>query len=283
MIDETPPPLRQHLRIHYTKGEAVKFISHHDEFRLWERALRRADLPLLYKQGFNPQPHMQFAAPLGVGITGVREPLDIVLAPPQPLDTVAARLRAKLPPGVTLVDVQELPDKATALQNLIVGADYAIVLYADPGAIEGADLQGRIDRLLATDEIWRVRERKGKPYAYNLRPLIFELHYTGYDAMAEEHRIFLRVQMRAGATGRPDEVVDALGLDDFPRTLRRDHLYFEDVAEDAAVMAAYPVVEQAQVAAPKGLLQQMSQVAPSADVRRRGGRSLGERSGDEFV
>ena len=99
MIDETPPPLRQHLRIHYTKGEAVKFISHHDEFRLWERALRRADLPLLYKQGFNPQPHMQFAAPLGVGITGVREPLDIVLAPPQPLDTVAARLRAKLPPS----------------------------------------------------------------------------------------------------------------------------------------------------------------------------------------
>jgi len=282
MIDETPPPLRQHLRIHYTKGEAVKFISHHDEFRLWERALRRADLPLLYKQGFNPQPHIQFAAPLGVGITGVREPLDIILAPPLPLDEVTARLRSTLPPGVTLVDVQELPDKTTALQNLIIGAEYAIVLYAEPGDIDGADLQARIDRLLATDEVWRVRERKGKPYAYNLRPLILELRYTGYDAVAEEHCIFLRTQMRAGATGRPDEVVDALGLDDFPRTLRRECLYFEDVPEDAAVMAAYPVVEQAQVAAPKGFLQQLSLGAPSADVRRRGGRSLGERAADEF-
>ncbi len=282
MIDETQLPPRQRLRIHYAKGEAVKFISHHDEFRLWERALRRSGLPLLYKQGFNPQPHMQFAAPLGVGITGVRELLDIILSPPQPLDDVAERLRAKLPPGVTLVDVGELSDKTTALQNLIIGADYAIVLYAEPGEIDGADLQARIDRLLATDEIWRVRERKGNPYAYNLRPLVFELRYTGYDAATEEHRIFLRVQMRSGATGRPDEVVDALGLDDFPRTLRREYLYFEDVAEDAAVMAAYPVVEQAQVAAPKGLLQQVSRVAPAADTRRRGGRSLGERAADEF-
>ena len=282
MIDESQLPPRQYIRILYAKGEAVKFISHHDEFRLWERALRRADLPLLYKQGFNPQPHMQFAAPLGVGITGAREPLDIVLAPPLPVEEVTARLRAKLPPGVSLVDVRELPGKPTALQNLIIGADYAIVLYAEPGEIDGAGLQARIDRLLATDEIWRVRERKGKPYAYNLRPLVLDLRYTGYDAATEEHRIFLRVQMRSGATGRPDEVVDALGLDDFPRTLRREYLYFEDVADDVAVMAAYPVVEQSQVAAPKGMLQQVSRVAPAAETRRRGGRSLGERAADEF-
>ena len=282
MIDESQLPPRQYIRILYTKGEAVKFISHHDEFRLWERALRRADLPLLYKQGFNPQPHMQFAAPLGVGITGAREPLDIVLAPPLPVEEVTARLRAKLPPGVSLVDVRELPGKPTALQNLIIGADYTIVIYAEPGEIDGAGLQARIDQLLATDEIWRVRERKGKPYAYNLRPLVLDLRYTGYDAATEEHRIFLRVQMRSGATGRPDEVVDALGLDDFPRTLRREYLYFEDVADDVALMAAYPVVEQAQVAAPKGMLQQVSRVAPAADMRRRGGRSLGERAADEF-
>jgi len=282
MIDESQLPPRQYIRILYAKGEAVKFISHHDEFRLWERALRRADLPLLYKQGFNPQPHMQFAAPLGVGITGAREPLDIVLASPLPVEEVTARLRAKLPPGVSLVDVRELPGKPTALQNLIIGADYAIVLYAEPGEIDGAGLQARIDRLLATDEIWRVRERKGKPYAYNLRPLVLDLRYTGYDAATEEHRIFLRVQMRSGATGRPDEVVDALGLDDFPRTLRREYLYFEDVTDDVAVMAAYPVVEQSQVAAPQGMLPQVSRVAPAAETRRRGGRSLGERAADEF-
>src|SRR3954469_9155680 len=98
---------RQYLRIVYAKTETIKFISHHDEFRLWERTLRRADLPLLYKQGFNPQPHMQFASPLGVGITGVREPVDITLSPPLPLAQVEQVLRDKLPPGIKLHTLEE--------------------------------------------------------------------------------------------------------------------------------------------------------------------------------
>ncbi|MFZ1769373.1 MAG: TIGR03936 family radical SAM-associated protein, partial [Caldilinea sp.] len=92
MTEELLPLPRQRVRIHYAKGEAIKFISHHDEFRLWERTLRRADLPLLYKRGFNPQPHIQFAAPLGVGITGANEPLDIILSPPLAIDEIAAKL-----------------------------------------------------------------------------------------------------------------------------------------------------------------------------------------------
>ncbi|MEZ4719396.1 MAG: TIGR03936 family radical SAM-associated protein [Caldilineaceae bacterium] len=95
MTEETLDPPRQRVRVTYEKGEVVKFISNNDESRLWERTLRRADLPLLYKQGFNPQPHMQFAAALGVGITGVRELIDITFSPPVPLDELAARIRAK--------------------------------------------------------------------------------------------------------------------------------------------------------------------------------------------
>ena len=121
---------RQRVRVYYAKGEAIKFISHHDEFRLWERTLRRADLPLLYKQGFNPQPHIQFAAPLGVGITGAREIVDFLFSPPVALDAIAAVLRAKLPPGVELVALEEIPLKADALQNLVIGADYTILIYA---------------------------------------------------------------------------------------------------------------------------------------------------------
>ena len=66
-------PVPQRVRFSYEKGEAIKFISHQDESRLWERTLRRANLPLLYKRGFNPQPHIQFAAPLGLGMTGTHE------------------------------------------------------------------------------------------------------------------------------------------------------------------------------------------------------------------
>lgn len=271
---------RQRVRVYYAKGEAVKFISHHDEFRLWERTLRRADLPLLYKQGFNPQPHIQFAAPLGVGITGVREIVDFLFSPPVALDELAALLRAKLPPGVTLEGLEELPLKVDARQNLVIGADYAILIYAEPGELPGELLQQRIAEFLATPVIWRERERKGERYTYNLRPLIFELRYDGYNVAGEEHRIFLRVQQRSGATGRPDEVVDALGFDDYARTLRRDRLYFADVEEDVAAFAAYPVVMQAEIAGG----QQHGAAATHRTEQRPlpTGRSISERAADEF-
>jgi radical SAM-linked protein len=279
----TDPP-RQRLRLTYAKGEAVKFISHHDEFRLWERTLRRADLPLVYKQGFNPQPHIQFASPLGVGITGAREPVDITLSPPVPTAEVAALIRAKLPPGVTLVDLAEVDLKAPALQGLLIGADYSIVLYAAPGEIPAGWLESRIEALLQTPAIWRERERKGERYTYNLRPLVFVLRYDGYDAQAEEHRIFLRVQQRAGATGRPDEVVDALGLDDYARTLCRERLYLADREEDVAVFAVYPVVTQEEIAGHdvRGQAAPRGRSAIAEATSRPAGRSISERAGDEF-
>ncbi|MCB0061365.1 MAG: TIGR03936 family radical SAM-associated protein [Caldilineaceae bacterium] len=278
-------PDRQRVRLTYEKGEAVKFISHHDEFRLWERVLRRADLPILYKKGFNPQPHMQIAAPLGVGITGVCEFLDITFSPPVPLDELTERIRAKLPPGIFLHDVVEVPLKTAALQSVLIGADYTILIFAEPGEIDPALIEARIATFLNTTEIWRERERKGQKYTYNLRPLALELRYNGYDATSEEHRIFLRVQQRPGATGRPDEVVDALGFDDFARTLRRDRLYFSDSEADVAVFAVYPVIEQTAISKDDG--------KASRRKKRRGrdrtpakppeGRSISERAADEFA
>lgn len=272
---------RQRVRLVYAKGEAVKFISHQDEFRLWERTLRRADLPLLYKQGFNPQPHMQFASPLGVGFTGSAEPLDITLSPPVPLDELQQRIRAKLPPGVTLHSAQEVPLKTESLQSLLIGADYTILIYATPDELTGAELEARIATFLAETTLWRERQRKGEHYQYNLRPLVFELRYEGYTPQDEEHRIFLRVQQRAGATGRPDEAVAAMGLDTYARTLRRDRLYFADRPDDVATFAPYPVISQESIAGPRPARKQRRR--SEATPRPQTGRSISERAGDEFV
>lgn len=277
---------RQRVRFVYEKGEAIKFISHQDETRLWERTLRRAGLPLLYKQGFNPQPHIQFAAPLGLGMTGVQEIVDVIFSPPVPLDALLEQIRAKLPPGVDLRQGTEVPVKTPSPQSLTIGADYTILLYAEPGEILEADLQAKIDAFWAESEIWRQRERHGQPYQYNLRPLVFELRYEGYDPTAEEHRIFLRVQMRPGATGRPDELVDALGLDDFARTLRRERIYFDDSAEDRAVFAAFPQISQDEISPDrpkrrrKGRKRRGKGRAPAADNQR--DQSFAEKAADEF-
>lgn len=272
---------RQRVRFYYEKGELIKFISHHDEFRLWERTLRRAELPLLYKQGFNPQPHMQFAAPLGVGITGVREPMDLILSHPLPLAELAVRVRAKLPPGVKLVDLEEVSLRLPALSSLLIGSDYRIVLYLSDEEMGPVEVQERIARVLAETVIWRERERKGEPYTYNLRPLILELRYAGYDSNAEEHHIFLRVQQRSGANGRPDEVVSALGLEECARTLRRERIYFADVPEDAAVLAPYRVIEQAEIRGPRPPRRQRGAGAANGPAHT-SGRSISERASDEF-
>ena len=161
---------RQRVRITYEKGEAIKFISHQDESRLWERTLRRADLPLLYKRGFNPQPHIQFAAPLGLGMTGVRELLDVAFSPPVPLDELSMRIREKLPPGVRLLNASEVPFKTVSPQSLTIGADYTILIYADAGEVSELELQEKIDAFMALGEVWRERERHGQRYTLQPAP-----------------------------------------------------------------------------------------------------------------
>jgi radical SAM-linked protein len=277
------PAPRQRLRLTYEKGEAVKFISHQDEFRLWERTLRRAAVSLLYKKGFNPQPQMHFAAPLGVGFTGAREYLDLVISPPLPLERVVVLLRAALPPGVFVHAAEELPLNADSLAASLIGADYTVLIYAEPGELAGGELEERIAALLAQSTIWRERERKGERYTYNLRPLVFELRYEGYSLSAEEHRIALRVQQRPGATGRPDEVVDALGLGDWARTLRRERLYFSVYSEDVAIFSRYPVIEQAQIAGPKPEQDRGRGLPQGQQGGKAAGRTINERAGDEFV
>jgi radical SAM-linked protein len=299
---ESQEPERQRLRITYAKGEPIKFISHQDESLMWERTLRRADLPLLYKQGFNPQPHIQIAAPLGVGITGQNEFIDITLSPPLALEAIHTRIAEALPPGAAISAVEEVPLKAPSLQGLLIGADYTILIYAEPHELTSASIQHAIDKFLATAEIWRERERKGSKYTYNLRPLILELSYLGYDSLEETHRIHLRVQQRPGATGRPDEVVDELGLNRFARTLQRDRLYFAHQAEDLACFAAYPVISQSEIT-PAGSGESSSSTrkrkrrnrrtrpATNAEAPSTGetterptrARSINERAGDEFV
>ena len=87
------------VRIMFSKTGRAKYVSHLDLVRAMTRAVRRADIPLWYTEGFNRHPYLTFASPLSLGYEGLRETMDIRMADDFPYDELAARLNAVLPEG----------------------------------------------------------------------------------------------------------------------------------------------------------------------------------------
>jgi radical SAM-linked protein len=213
----------QRLRVTFAKREEVKYISHLDLTRLWERALRRAEVPLLHSQGYNPRPKISFASPLAVGITGQREILDVMLERPlAPLDFASA-VNRQLPVGVTLVEVQEVYATLPALQTQVQGAEYLATVAVSE---DTRQLEERITSLLGSDQL--PRQRRGREY--DLRPL---LEKVWLETQEVDHYV-LGMRLRAGeqGTGRPDEVLDELGLADQVKSITRTRLYFSPAGEE---------------------------------------------------
>src|SRR6185503_9821597 len=99
----------QKIEIRFEKGEAVRFISHHDLMRAFQRAVRRAALPVRLTEGFNPRPRIVFPVALEVGIASQDEAAEIELLEWIQPQEVMARLARHLPPGLTIRLARELP------------------------------------------------------------------------------------------------------------------------------------------------------------------------------
>ena len=229
MTDDTTPlidaqALRQRLRIRFAKGAAIKYISHLDLARAWERTFRRARLPLVYSQGFNPRPRFQIAAGLPVGIASRAELLDVWLMQPLEPEEALARLQAVSPLGLEVLDVVEVDLKAPSLQSQVCAADYeAVVRTAEPLAA----IQGRVEALLGAPTLPRRRLHKGEQQAYDLRPLIHSVTVKLGSVKDGEWILVMRLLASQQGAGRPDEVLDALGLSLLPHTVERIMLHFQ--------------------------------------------------------
>jgi len=198
----------QRIRITFSKGEEIRYLSHLDMMRLWRRALRRANLPLAYSRGFNPQPKISIAAPLPVGFTGEEEVMDIFLEHPVSLDAFARNVKRQIPPGITLKEVREVYMALPSLQSQVRFAEYIVSPLEE-------NIQGRIEELLAAEVI--LRQRGGK--RYDLRPLIEDLRLEGSS-------LWMRLKHDAQGVGRPDEVLAALGLERAGKAIHRTRLIF---------------------------------------------------------
>ena len=116
------------LRTEITKGEEIRYISHLDYARVIERAIRRANLPVAYSEGFNPHMKISFASALAVGVTSDAEYLDIELNQAVAAADVQERLAAQLPAGLRLKKAKYVDQKTPALMAVVNLAQYKVIV-----------------------------------------------------------------------------------------------------------------------------------------------------------
>lgn len=207
------------VRITFTKQGALRYIGHLDLHRVWERAMRRADLPISYSQGFHPQPKISLAAALPLGFSSRAEVLDVRLNEEIPIEEIFTRLKDNLPPDIKVLDVKSVDERLPALQTTVLSAAYDVHL-TEP--VEGSELKRRVEKIMNAESL--IRERRGK--TYDLRPLIEMLSIiTQADGSTW---LKMTLSAREGATGRPEEVLSVLEIEPETARVERTRLIFQN-------------------------------------------------------
>ncbi len=193
----------------YRKTGPARYVAHLDLMRTWERAIRRAHLPLTYSQGFTPHPRLQLAAPLPVGTAAAGEYIDVWLDEVTDATEVAARLGAQLPGGLGIVEVREVDERSPSLQADSAAARYE-VRYAR-AEVDIAAIRDAIARFMALDVLPWVEERGERTRSFDLRQAVL-------DATVREEQddavLAMRLSLRDGGSARPSSLASALGLAD---------------------------------------------------------------------
>lgn len=209
-------------RLTFEKGKPIKYLAHLDIVLGWTRVFRRANVPLAYTAGFNPQARIQVAASLPVGTTGSAELMDIYLSQSVAPADLFNRISATLPPGYGLVAVDPVELKSPILQAALRRAEYAVTVET---ALPTAELQARIETLLSAETAIQTRVRRQKEEAVDLRPLLHSLSIGGQ----KDGEVTLLMDLRTGQAGnlRPETVLQALGLDNVWNEVNRTKLIFD--------------------------------------------------------
>lgn len=220
--EANPSKTQNRQRITFATAKTLAYVSVLELGLVWEHALRRAGAPVKYSQGFNPRPKMHFAAPLPVGCGCEADLLDVWLTDSWSAADTLAALHGQTPPDLTVVAVADVPPDEPALSEQLVAAEYRVwlrdVTQVDVAAAVAAFLEAE-----AVSQPKRGGKHKGMPY--DLRPLVQALEVR--PAPAPWIGLWMRLAARVGATGRPDEVLKALGLVDAPRRCTRERLILE--------------------------------------------------------
>ena len=211
----------QRLRVHYAKRGRLRFSSHRDFQRAFERALRRSAVPMAYSAGFSPHPKVSYAGAAPTGVASEAEYLEIALAQRRDPERLRAALDRSLPPDLDVIEVVEVPPapentKAPNLADRLAASVWAIRL---PG-VSPEEAQRAVDAFLAADQVEVSRRTKNGLRTFDARSAVVSLQVSAAKPAEAAGRVetgltgtcaILHLVVRhATPAVRPDDVLAAL-------------------------------------------------------------------------
>jgi len=188
--------------------------------RLWQRALRRAGVPLAYSEGFNPHPRLSLAAPLPTGVTSEAELMDVLVSKWVSPHFFTSALSQQLPAGIEIRQVYPVSLTLPSLQSQVRFAEYRVEVET-----EEKDIEAKITPLLSLKQLPWQHQRDTGPRSYDLRALIDDLWLISFQPPVGT--IGMRLRCDSSGSGRPEQVTAALGFSQYPRSIHRTKLILE--------------------------------------------------------
>lgn len=201
-------PTKNRVRFKWGRKGLVRYLSHLDNARVIERAIRRSGMPVEFTLGFHPHMKISYGPPLPLGYTSEAEYFDVTLDRPfQP--GMADRLDEALPKGYFVILARSIIDKKTSLSGKLNRAVYEILVDKNP------DYQSKIDILFSNDSVEVERITKNEAKIVDIKPAIYVLEYRA-DVPNDSDTAVVYMELGVGSAGytRPSEVILAAGIAD---------------------------------------------------------------------
>ena len=202
------------LRVKFTKESYLKYISHLDLMRLFNRTFRRADIPIKYTEGFNPQPKFSIANPLALGIESISEYMDIELEEEMPVEDFIEKMNKELPKQIRILEGKYIEDDKS-LSSLVELSHYEIS-FSFKKLEENLELKQLIEEWLKKDKITikKLKRKKGKiqEKEQNIRPLIINIVINEQCILNNAQFVKMNCLLKAGDRGnlKPMDLIEAM-------------------------------------------------------------------------
>lgn len=232
------------IRIKFGKEDDLKFIGHLDIMHFYQKALRRADIPICYSAGFSPHQIMSFANPLSLGLTSEGEYMDIEVSESGPSEEMLAKLNAQMVEGAHVYSWRRLPDDAENAMASFAAADYTVRFRPGYGPENWDQFAAEFEAFCARESIMVEKQTKRNVRQVDIRPLIYQLEIS-------DGEVFMQVASGSVNHLKPEMVFQAFydskgeELSPFALLIHRREMYtdlgdennrrlvaLEDVGED---------------------------------------------------